>query len=718
LIPSTIIDSIETVEITESSVLNKKILYAPMLISKLGQTELKRGLGLFLDDAINSNVPGVYMQRRTVSAGQQFNIRGYGNGARGTNGISSNFDGQGTKVYLNGIPITDAEGITLMDDIDFNSVGKVEVLKGPSGTLYGLAIAGVVNLKSITAEKNKVSIGQDYLAGSYGLKRLTTQIRIGGEKSSFLVNYGKQNFDGYMNHTASTKEFVNVIGEIKVSDKQSLYTYMGYSNSYDERNGELTKGQYDTMDYVKNSNNTGNPAYLKNNAHSNVISIRSGISQTLKLTNKISNTTSIFGSGLNSNVSSAGGWTDKAPVNYGLRSTFELNHSFSDLIKIKGNMGIEAQRQNAQIIGYGMVTDSFNKNGYNIIGAMRSNQYTVSKTSSYFAEFTLSLPKDFSLTAGIGVSNMILELNDRFYVASNNNPSNPKGTKNPWNYSASYNGLTSPHLAINKVINKSISLFSSYGVGYKAPVTSYFYIPLTGQVNSTLKPEKGTQIEFGSKGHVLKSKLYYEVAYFIANYSDKMTVVAVPTASGVATAYTYVANGGTVNNKGLELLIKGVAFESKSGFFKSIQPFANLTQSNFKYGSFKFQQLNSKKDAVVEVDYSNKIVPGVPKIVYNLGVDILTKSGFYGNVNYNHRDSMYYTSDNTKTAKGYNILNSKIGFRRTLGGHLEFDGYFGANNITSQQYYYMVFVNQTPDVYLPAPNKINYFGGVNVRYTF
>ena len=395
-----VIDTIETIEITESSVSNKKVLFAPMSLSKLGQTELKRGLGLYLDDAINANVTGVYMQRRTVSAGQQFNIRGYGNGARGTNGISSNFDGQGTKVYLNGIPITDAEGITLMDDIDFNSIGKVEVLKGPSGALYGLAIAGVVNLKSITADKNKISLGQDYMVGSYGLKRLTTQLRIGGEKSSFLVNYGKQSFDGYMNHTASNKEFVNAIGEIRISDKQMLYTYFGYSNSYDERNGELTKRQYDTLDYVKNSNNTGNPAYVKNNAHSNVMSIRSGISQKWTFNKNISNTTSIFGSGLNSNVSSAGGWTDKAPVNYGIRSTVELNYALADQIRLTGNIGLEAQRQNAQVIGYGMVTDSTNVKGYNIIGAMKSNQFTVSKTSSYFAEFTLSLPKDYSLKIG------------------------------------------------------------------------------------------------------------------------------------------------------------------------------------------------------------------------------------------------------------------------------------------------------------------------------
>ena len=100
------INKLNEVEISATSNQNRSLLYQPVSISKLQPLELKRGLGLFMDDAINTNVPGVTMQRRAVASGQQFNIRGYGNGVRGTNGLNSNFDGQGYKVYLNGIPVT------------------------------------------------------------------------------------------------------------------------------------------------------------------------------------------------------------------------------------------------------------------------------------------------------------------------------------------------------------------------------------------------------------------------------------------------------------------------------------------------------------------------------------------------------------------------------------------------------------------------------------
>jgi iron complex outermembrane receptor protein len=706
------VGNLEEVEITASSNTNKQLLYQPQSIVKLDQTELKRSTGLYLDDAINTNVPGVTMQRRSVSGGQQFNIRGYGSGTRGTNGANSNFDNQGIKVYLNGIPITDAEGITVLDDIDFGSVGNVEVVKGPAGTLYGLAIAGVVNMETIKAEKGKTIVGQSAELGSYGLQRYTTSVAIGGEKSSLLLNYGKQMYDGFMQHTASHKDFVNMMGEFTPNAKQTITTYVGYSNSYDQRNGELTIGQYDTMNY------SGNPAYIKNDAHSNIISFRAGVSHKYQFTNAISNTTTAFGTGASNNSSSAAGWTDKVSVNYGVRSTFDTKFDLGDKYRLSGITGVEAQAQNAQTIGYGMAADSFNLAGYNIIGAMRSNMYAVSKTYSVFTEWTLAIPHDLFVTAGVGMSSMGIQLNDRFYVATNNNPSNPKGTDNPTIYGKNYTGMFSPHVAVNKIISKEMSVYASYSQGYKAPVSSYLFIPTTGQLNTNLKPELGVQYEVGSKGNLLHERLSYQLAVFDAVFSNKMTVVAVPNATNTATSYTYVANGGRQEDMGVEALVKYVAYQSSTGALSSIAPFANFTYSDFQYKDFQFQQLSTDKKTPVTTDYSNKRVAGVSPIVVNVGVDVRTKVGIYGNATYSYRDAMYITSDNLNQAKAYSLLNAKIGYQHTFAGKIGLDVYAGANNITGTQYPFMVFVNQQPDTYLPAPAEINFFGGVSFKYIF
>lgn len=731
---------LDNVEITATSVQNKALIYQPASITKLSRTELKRGNGLFLDDAINGNVPGVIMNRRSVAGGQQFNIRGYGNGARGRNGVSSNFDGQGYKLYLNGIPITDAEGITTFDDIDFASIGNIEVTKGPAGTVYGLAIAGAVNLSSIKAEKGKTSIGQEAMFGSYGLQRYTTQVSVGKEHSSWLMNYGHQQTDGYSWHNKSHKDFVNFVGDFNPNEKQTITTYAGFSNSYDERIGELTLTQWANNDY------SGNVDYIRRNAHSHVVTFRAGVGHNYAFTKNISNNTVVFGTGFQSDVSSAGGWTDKTTINYGIRSVFTTKFDFKNNISLSGLTGVEAQRQDASQVGYSMKASPFDtavnptasyitvnsyKNGtypYWVINTATSNVFYTSKTTSWFTQWTLALPHDLSLTAGVGLSNMKIDLNDRF---------NTPLTTRPNRYRKTYSGMISPGVAINKVINKNISVYASYNKAYKAPVSSYFFIttpavtspatPATGRVNETLVPEVGNQVEVGSKGNVLHGRLNYELAYFHTTYKHKMVAVSVVSpANPNTTLYSYVVNGGSQTHNGFEALVKYAVIQSGKGFFTTVRPFVNATISNFKYDNgfiiYKSVVPQGKED------YSNKRVAGAPQNVFNLGVDAFMKYGLYANVMFNHRDktpigfipttSTTVQPTNYTIASAFNLLNAKLGIKRSLGKHFDLDVYAGGLNLTGEKYFLMVFANQLPDSYIPAPNKANFFGGVNLKYNF
>jgi iron complex outermembrane recepter protein len=698
---------LKTVIITASSNPYKSQFDQPISIVNMDESALKRSTGLFLDDAINTFVPGATMQRRTQSGGQQINIRGYGNGM-GIRGVNSNFDGQGVKMYLNGIPITDAEGITVMDDIDYASVSNTEILKGPSGNLYGMAIAGVVNM---TTERNVplgTSVSQNFMMGSYGLLRSTTSVRLGAENHSIIVNYGHQEFDGFMVHTQSKKDFVNVIGTFNINRKQTISTYLGYANSYDERNGELTIAQYKNLDY------SGNARYIKNNAHSAIRTLRAGINHFYQIGRNTKLNTSIFGSSQNMDNSSAGGWTDKSPLNFGFRSTLDTRWTLSKKLYLTGITGIEAQKMNALTVGYGMGADSTNLSGYNIINSIRSNQATTSSTVSYFTQWSLNMPKDLILTAGIGVSNMHLVLDDRLWGLNNNFTGNQKLKT----YEKSYNNLIAPTVALNKKISNLASVYVSYSSAYKAPVSSNILISTTGQLNTNLKPEKGTQIELGTKGSLLKNKLFYTVALFNTKFNDKFTTITVQNPDNTATLYSYIVNGGNLNNQGLEVSANYKAIDSEVKQLKSLNFFANMTYSNFKYENYQFERVGKNylnKDSAIVEDYSGKAVAGVAPMVFNLGVDAMAKNGLYGNLTFNYRGEMPFTSDGLNVADPYQLLNAKIGFKRNIKA-LSFDLFFGANNITGTQYYNMIFVNQLPDAYIPAPNEINFFGGINLKY--
>ncbi len=60
-----------------------------------------------------------------------------------------------------------------------------------------------------------------------------------------------------------------------------------------------------------------------------------------------------------------------------------------------------------------------------------------------------------------------------------------------------------------------------------------------------------------------------------------MTAINVLNPAGTATLYSYVANSGKQNDKGIEALVKYTAYESSTGFFTTITPFANFTISGF-----------------------------------------------------------------------------------------------------------------------------------------
>ena len=725
------VSNLNEVEIATTSNPNKSALYQPAAISKLSTTELKRGQGIFLQDAIETSVPGVLMTRRTVSGGQQFNIRGYGNGARGTNGVNSNFDGQGYKVYLNGMPITDAEGITTLDDIDFASLGNVEILKGPAGTLYGQAISGAVSFRTEKPASGKTSISQDIMLGNYGLQRYTTRFATGGARSGLLLNYGKQKSDGFSIHNASHKDFANLIVMAQPNEKQDILFYAGFTDSYDQRLGELTLTQWDNNDY------SGNPNYIRNDAHSHVVTYRAGITHTYNFFKGFANTTAVFGTGFKSDAASAGGYTDKNTVNYGFRTSFDTKISIGKNVSLNGITGMEIQKQNAQTIGYSMKVDpndpnpatyTYGVSPYYVINAITSNVNFTTQPTSFFTEWTLILPQDLSVSAGVGYSSQRISLDDRFRAIT---------ATYPGHFTASYKNMWSPHVAVNKVFSKKISAYASYSKGYKAPVSSYFFVvtpvvgatPASGFVNTGLKPEYGDQFEIGSKGSLLKDRLTYQLSLFSLKFSNKMTAVSVPL-NNTTTAYSYMVNGSDQKHKGLEATLRYSIINNPDGVFTNVTPFINFTYSDFKYGD-NFNIVTGTTVALRDtIDYSGKRVYGVPKVMNALGVDVATKLGFYANLVHIYKDGVTIGTLRTSASganpkvfttyqsSSYSLLNGKIGFKRNLSNHFGLDVFFGVDNITQTKYPLMIFVNQLADAYIPAPPKAVVYGGVNLKYNF
>jgi iron complex outermembrane receptor protein len=359
-----------------------------------------------------------------------------------------------------------------------------------------------------------------------------------------------------------------------------------------------------------------------------------------------------------------------------------------------------------------MAPDSTNLNApYNITTTVRSNQLLNNLTYSYFTQWSLNLPKGFSVHAGVGISNLSLQLTNKLWALTNNHP----GNKVPKTYAKDYNFLAAPSISIHKIFRKVASVYASYSMGYKAPTTSTILISATNELNIGLKPERGQQVEIGTKGNFIKNKLFYSVSVFYAQFTNRFAPVAVLDTTQTHVLYTYLINAGTTHNLGVESEMSYSIIESSKKFIKQLRLFANVTYSHYRYGDYKFQSIINGN--LITENYKGIQLAGVAPWVFNIGLDFDTKIGLYAHINYGYRTAMTITTDGLNHAHPFGLLNMKMGYLKRWKG-LELNMFAGANNMTCTQYYTMAMIDHLPEPYIPGPYKINFFGGVGLKYYF
>jgi iron complex outermembrane receptor protein len=114
---------------------------APYATGVLNRGDLQRGQQTIgLDEALN-NLPGVVVSNRyNFSLDQRISIRGAGS--------RSNFGVRGLKILLDGVPQTLPDGQSQLTNVEFADIGRAEVLRGSSSSLYGNASGGVISFQS------------------------------------------------------------------------------------------------------------------------------------------------------------------------------------------------------------------------------------------------------------------------------------------------------------------------------------------------------------------------------------------------------------------------------------------------------------------------------------------------------------------------------------------------------------------------------------------
>ncbi len=660
----------------------------------LTQHDLDRSSGLSLQSAINT-VPGVFMQTRTPFGGARITLRGY---YPSTSGNSPNANGLGYQVFLNNIPITDATGTTVLDDIDYSTLGSALVIKGPASSLYNSYIGGTVLLETARPTPNATSVGEQVVSGTDGLVRTNTSFETANDDGDLSLNYGHQTYGSFRPHSGSTKDYFRAAGDMVVSTSQTLSAYFSYNRSFEELAGEI-----DSTPFYRRVAES-NPAYLANNSHIRVNSVIAGLTDQYRLGDHFTNQTTVFGVGRNSGQPFAHGFTDVNQFNFGARTQFGFSGQLGASTGVGGTLGASVEQSN------------LTSNGVFIIPAppfpeRPTDQENSATASSIFTEWSFALPQAVTITAGASLNRNRFSIRNLLNAGTLFDTTQVQSRSFDWDFD--------PRIAVSREIRGTALVYASVSGGYTPPLLSNA-VASDGTVDLGLKPEHAVQYEVGTQGNFLDQRLTGQLSLFDIENTDKLV-------TETANAVTFTTNAGKQRNRGVEVSLSYLAVSDTSRSISSVRPWASYAFTDATYSNFK----SDNNDNAQTVDFSGNDVPRVPRHMVNAGVDVASNTGVYVGGTYQYVSKVPVTFDNSTWVRSYDLLGLKVGYKTNVTHHWLLDLAAGGDNLAGSTYYSFLFVGpnfaslaQSQDggrgdgYIIPAPYTAQFYGTISLRYVF
>ena len=634
----------------------------PVTINVLETKELNRFGPMSMVTTVNT-VPGVRMEERSPGS-YRFSIRG--------SVLRSPFGIRNVKFYWKGLPFTDGGGNTYLNLLDMSTIGKMEIIKGPGGSLYGAATGGVVLLDSQSGPEQMGHISAQI--GSYGQFRWSVKTVMRGKRSVTELGVSQQKSGGYRDQTALGRSNVRLNHDRSIGKKGKLsFTFLSGGLNY-ETPGGLTKAQYEADARQARPATATAPGAADQQAKVTNGTMYLGTMYQHDWNEHWSTSIGLYGSYTNFKNPAILNYEQRQESNGGGRT--ETQYTFGkDRQKGKITFGAEYQALGSPI------TVSDNNGGTR--GNVRTDDVLRSKSLITFAQAEFELPYQFLVTAGGSFNFLTYNVKRRL--------SDPIE-----NYKRNFNPGFFPRLAFIKKFNEQFSIYSSISEGYSAPTLAEV-LPSTSIFNNTLNAEKGTSIEVGIRSELFNRQIRLNIATY--NFRLRETIVIRTDNNGA----DYFANAGTTSQKGIESTI---AWTPTWGT-KRLETF-RLWMS-YTYNDYHFLNYTSGSN-----DYSGNLLTGVPPTVVVSGVDIMLKKGWYLNAVMNYTDHIPVNDGNTEFAHDYKIFSARIGKRMNIWRFNSVEIFAGIDNAFDEKYSLGNDLNAAGGRYYNVAPGRNFYGGLTI----
>lgn len=642
---------------------NRRLDEVPASIGLLKTGELQRFSNTSILPAVNI-VPGVRMEERSPGS-YRFSIRG--------SSLRSPFGVRNVKAYWNGLPFTDGGGNTYLNLLDFSSIGSLEIIKGPGGSLYGAGTGGVLLIRSpqITQDQLEASA----VMGSYGLQRYLIGGQLKGGKVSGNLQFAHHESDGYREQSALKRNALNGDVRFRVGDKGTLTSTLVFSNLFYETPGGLTLTQFEADPSAARPAAGPNLGAVEAKAAVTNETIYGGFLYDHDWNDQWSTTTGIYGGFSAFENPTVRNYEAREETNLGVRTT-TVHRLYSDQSIIGGKISFGGEYQY-----FTGPIDVFDNDGVGNPAAVQVRDEVTSKAGLLFAQGDLELPGRFYVTVGASVNFLTYQ-----FLRIEPAPQVEQ--------ERTFDAVFSPRLAALKKFSDAVSLFASYSDGFSPPSLAEVR-PSTNTFSNTLKAESGNNLETGLRGRLLNRKLGYDVVVY--TFKLRNTIVVQRNEDGA----DYFVNAGKTSQRGIEALVSYDLVNE-----------GNLLSLFKLWASYAYQHYRFTEYVVVDENFSGNKLTGVAPTIFSGGADIGLHERFTLNLTANYVDHIPLNDANTAFTQPYLLLGARAGWNTLLQQRHRLEVFAGIDNALDETYSLGNDLNAFGGRYYNAAMPRNYYAGI------
>ena len=656
--------------IVQSANIPERISKIPAAVSVLSSEDLQQTDNFNFVQNLNRN-PGIYVNQGALNT-NKINIRGIGSRAQySTNRV---------KAYLNGIPLTTAEGALTIDDLDSELIDQVEIYKGPVSSVFGAGLGGAINIFTKRAASERTAGEVHYDFGSFNTRKSGVTVNHASEKLDVNILYNHLHSDGYRENGNFDRSSLNGIFGFQTDSGN----YWSALVSVTDLKAYIPSSLSET-DYINDPEAAAFTWYQSAGFESYDRQII-GLSYEHSFTDKLKNQTSVF---------------------YNRRDGYEPR-PFNILVEDRESLGFRT-KFNWESQLFGKSTDlSFGAEGMkewyetatfenlyeetearrSVEGARLSGNSQDRRYINIFAQSNVEFTEDLLLEAGINFNITAYDLTDEF----------DDEVDQSGDYQ--FDPVFSPRIGLTYEAWEGKNFYGTISHGFSTPTVAETLTP-EGLINTDLKTETGLNYEIGFKGNWLNRRLYTEINLYSIQVRNLLVARRVDQDQYVG------INAGKADHNGMEFVsILNLIQNTNFGLQFSLN--GNLTDYVFD----KFVDLGE--------NYSGKEIPGVPKFMLNPSVD-LRYHDLQLKMDYFAFGETQLNDSNSRQASSYELLNIKARYKVDLGNNFGMTFNFGINNVLDEKYPSSVLTNAVgfggsePRYFYPG-NPRNYFGGVQLQY--